>query len=115
MKVQGKVWGVTHELFNLNNVEIHHIEVEKGGFCSKHYHQTKYNRFIVLDGHLKITTWRNGLEDITYLFTGQECTVPPGEYHMFEALQDTTALEVYWVELKQNDIVRTNSGGKLCS
>ena len=37
--IQGKVWGSTGPLFFKNNVEIHRIEVVKGGFCSKHKHE----------------------------------------------------------------------------
>ena len=32
--IQGKIWGKTQGLFNKNNVEIHRIETNKGGFCS---------------------------------------------------------------------------------
>lgn len=111
MKVQGKVWGKTYDLFNQNNVEVHYIHAKKGGYCSKHMHETKYNKFIVFDGELKITIWKNGLEDITTLSAGEECTVKPGDYHMFECMKDAQALEIYWVELKADDIVRTNNGG----
>lgn len=111
MKVQGKVWGRTYDLFNQNNVEVHYITTKKGGYCSKHMHETKYNKFIVFEGELKITIWKNGLKDITILTDGEECTVSPGDYHMFESLKDTLALEVYWVELKADDIVRVNHGG----
>ena len=51
---QGKVWGQTQPLFNKNNVEIHRIETNKGGFCSKHKHEFKYNCFYVEKGKLKI-------------------------------------------------------------
>jgi hypothetical protein len=40
-----------------------------------------------------------------------QCTVPPGDFHRFEALEDTQALEIYWVDLKENDIVREDHGG----
>jgi hypothetical protein len=37
--------------------------------------------------------------------------VKPKEYHLFEALEDTIAYEIYWTELSQNDIIRETSGG----
>jgi len=105
----------SYPLFNKNNVEISAISIRKGGFCSKHMHKTKYNKFIVNKGRLKITIWKEYandlLEDITMLREGMEHTVAPGDYHMFEALEDTEALEIYWVELDENDIVRINHGG----
>lgn len=115
MIIQGKVWGVTTPLFNKNNVELHIAKINKGGYCSKHLHKFKYNRFIVLEGKLKVTIWKNYgteiLEDVSILDHSQECTVSPGDYHKFEALEDTTALEVYWVELSEADIHRQDHGG----
>ncbi len=111
MKVQGKVWGKTYDLFNKNNVEVHSIVVSQGGYCSKHMHKTKYNKFIVLEGELRITVWHNDMEDVTLVGAGEECTVAPGLNHMFEATEFTSALEIYWVELKADDIIRLNQGG----
>jgi len=115
MDVQGKVWGKTIRWFSKNNVEIHQIYAKKGGFCSKHRHSAKYNKFIILEGKLAITRWSDygshELEDVTILNAGEECTAPPGEYHRFEALEDTIALEVYWVELDPGDIDRECQGG----
>tara|TARA_Y100000361_G_C10912254_1_gene214593 strand:- start:101 stop:463 length:363 start_codon:yes stop_codon:yes gene_type:complete len=110
---QGKVWGVTQPLFNKNNVEIHRIETKKGGFCSKHKHQFKHNCFYVESGKLKVTAWKNDydLVDVTILNTGEATTVPPQEYHIFEALEDSICYEIYWVEINKNDIVRENHGG----
>ncbi len=111
MKVQGKVWGVTKELFAMNNVEGHYIDVSQGGYCSKHKHETKYNKFIVLEGELKVTVWKSGTIDCVILEIGEELVVAPGDYHMFEAVTPVKALEFYWTELKADDIVRENHGG----
>lgn len=115
MQIQGKVWGHTTSLFNKNNVEVHLITAKKGGYCSKHYHKSKYNQFLVLNGKLKITVWKDygkeTLEDVTILEAGMHCVVPPGEFHRFEVLEDTTAMEIYWVELNDHDIVRADHGG----
>jgi len=115
MIIQGKVWGHTTPLFNKNNVELHIAQIKQGGYCSKHLHKFKYNRFIVLKGKLRVTIWKNYgtecLQDVSILEASQECTVPPGDFHQFEALEDTTALEVYWVELSENDITRFDHGG----
>lgn len=117
MIIQGKVWGHTTPLFNKNNVELHIAEIKKGGFCSKHLHKFKYNRFVVIKGKLKITIFKQYgssiLEDVSILESEQECTVPPGEFHKFEALEDTTCLEIYWVDLLESDIVREDHGGMI--
>lgn len=101
-----------------NNVEFHRIEVNKGGFCSKHKHEHKWNAFFVESGCLEVTIYRQGdgthpaVEDKTILCAGDSTFVEPGVYHMFHALELTLAFETYWVELSQSDIVRVNVGGK---
>jgi mannose-6-phosphate isomerase-like protein (cupin superfamily) len=116
MEIQGKVWGNTSTVFKKNNVEVHHINIKKGGFCSKHLHSAKFNYFRVLKGLLKIKVWKDygsaELVDETTLSAGQEMTVAPGEYHQFEALEKTEALEIYWVQLESDDIQRVDHGGK---
>lgn len=111
--IQGKVWGETECIFLKNNVEFHRIEAKKDGFCSKHLHEHKFNAFFVESGKLKITIWKNDydLVDETIITSKQMSVVKPGEYHKFEALEDTVAYEIYWVELSTSDIVRENHGG----
>lgn len=113
MEKQGKIWGITQSLFLKNNVEIHRIEVNKDGYCSKHKHDYKYNCFFVERGQLKISIWKNdGLVDKTILSDQETLTVPPKWYHMFEAIKDTIAYEIYWTEIDAKDITRENCGGK---
>lgn len=115
MIVHGKAWGSTSPIFEKNNVEMHYLNINKGGYCSTHFHQFKFNKFIVIKGELKVIINRDyGAEkhdDITVLTHGQEITVSPGDYHSFEALTDCEVLEVYWVELNATDIIRKNHGG----
>ena len=56
MKIQGKVWGKTQEIFKNSNFELHRIEVNKGGFCSKHKHIHKINAFYIEKGK-RIEHW----------------------------------------------------------
>ena len=109
----GKVWGETSPIFSKNNVEIHRIEVNPKGFCSKHKHLSKYNAFFVESGELKISVWKNDydLTDTTILKSGDFMVVKPGEFHQFEAKYDTVAYEIYWVELDHSDIERESVGG----
>jgi quercetin dioxygenase-like cupin family protein len=109
---EGKVWGVT-TLLEANGVfEFHQIDVKKGGVCSKHKHKYKWNGFYVTSGQLKIKVWKNNYElvDETILSTGEYTKVSPGEYHQFEALEDTVAIELYWAEFDHNDIERDSVG-----
>tara|TARA_B100002019_G_C21274529_1_gene604528 strand:- start:5596 stop:5943 length:348 start_codon:yes stop_codon:yes gene_type:complete len=113
MEKQGKIWGETELLFSKNNVEIHRIETVSGGYCSKHKHNSKYNAFFVEKGSLKITIWKNDYDliDETILKAGDITSVKPNEFHMFTALEDTVAYEIYWSELISEDIIRENCGG----
>jgi quercetin dioxygenase-like cupin family protein len=130
---EGKVWGQTIPLLQSTGVEIHRINIELGGYCSKHAHQSKFNAFYVISGKLEIkrwkeyklidSTWLNAgdleirrwkeykLIDSTWLNAGDLSIVPAGEYHQFHAHQETEALEIYWAELSHNDIIRENVGG----
>ncbi len=111
MQVEGKAWGKTHALFNKNNVEVHLIKVNRFGYCSLHCHHNKYNVFFVSIGKLKITQVVDDKEDVTLLKAGDEISIAPGVYHQFEALEYTEALEVYYVQLTEDDIHRINQGG----
>lgn len=113
MIIEGKIWGNTTKIFDKNNVEFHRIEVNEGGYCSQHKHEHKFNAFYVESGKLLIKIWKNAydLVDETILLPTQQTVVKPGEFHQFEALEDTVAYEIYWVELEGDDIVRKNVGG----
>jgi quercetin dioxygenase-like cupin family protein len=114
MEKSGKFWGETSPIFNKNNVEIHRFEGDEGGYSSKHKHHAKYNMFLVEEGVLRIITWKDpsGNPDVTLLHKGDTCIVPPGLYHKFEVEQECTAYEIYWTELRADDIEREDSGGK---
>ena len=70
--------------------------------------------FFVENGILKIKIWKDyGLVDTTILNAKDNCIVSPGQFHMFESLEDNTIVyEIYWVNIDENDIVRENVGGR---
>ena len=110
---QAKYWGNTQCIFIHLLSEAHRIEAVKGGFCSKHKHQNKWNRFFVESGELRVTIYKEHGEEITVVKPGQFTDVPPGVYHRFEALTDVVAYEFYWVDgIQTNDIVRDDVGGR---
>ena len=110
----GKVWGTT-ELIEANGaLEFHRIEMEKGGVCSKHLHQYKWNGFYVESGKMRVKVWQNDYDliDETVIGQGQYTKVKPGLYHQFECIEDGVAYELYWAEFNHNDIVRETTGFK---
>ena len=109
----GKIWGQT-ELIHANGVlEFHRIEYKKNVACSKHKHEFKWNGFFVESGKMKVLVWQKDydLVDETIACTGDLSIVKPGKFHEFEALENTIAYEIYWVELDHNDIERETVGG----
>jgi hypothetical protein len=70
--ISGKVWGST-ELIEANGaLEFHRIATRKGGVCSKHLHEFKWNGFYVESGTLLIRVWQNDYERLCYMqVTGQ--------------------------------------------
>ena len=112
-QVSSKVWGKTELIFSHPMVEMHRIEINKNGVCSKHRHQYKHNGFFVESGGpLIIRVWKNDypLVDETALNIREFCVVKPNEWHQFEAVDRTIAFEIYWVSLDVNDIVRETCG-----
>lgn len=111
----GKIWGTTELLFRHNGVECHRIFIKKGFACSRHKHNMRCNAFYVEKGDLVVQVWKNDykLVDNTRLVSGQRTGIPAGEYHSFAALEDTIALEWYWVEDMDQDIKRKDHGREL--
>lgn len=113
MNIQGKIWGLTQNIFLHNNVQIDRIKAKSGGYSSKHKHFYKYNMFYIESGEVDIYVWKNDYDliDITTLTTNQSTVVKPNEYHKFLAKKDSVIYEIYWTELNVEDIDRTNVGG----
>ena len=109
----GKVWGQTELIFKNTFIEFHRIFVGAGGYCSTHKHDYKWNLFYVTSGKLKIKVHKNDYDliDETILGHGEWTTVKPGEYHSFEAEDDTLAFELYYPEPLSDDIIRQTVGG----
>lgn len=112
--ISGKVWGCDRHIFSQNNVEIHRIQILKGGQCSKHRHKYKCNAFFIERGEVAIDVWKNDYDliDRTVLKPGDYMVVRPGEYHRFTAVEDSIAYEIYFVELDPGDIEREDVGSR---
>lgn len=119
MTWEAKIWGRTRLITRNAACELHEIEAVKGGYCSIHRHQTKWNGFQVLSGSLLIREWyvvdRGGrlveIEKATILNAGEYKSVRPGVKHQFEAIEDCHANELYWAEYSPDDIERDTVGG----
>jgi mannose-6-phosphate isomerase-like protein (cupin superfamily) len=110
---QGKVWGVTEEIFNNGIVSVNRLKINKGGYCSEHCHVRKSNIFHVINGNLKLEIWRDNAKDTTVIWPGESSVIEPGVWHKFHALTDVECLEIYEVKLAVGDIERRTVGGVL--
>lgn len=114
--ISGKIWGDTSSILENEFVQLHRINVSRGGVCSKHSHTHRYNGFLCITGRIIIRVWKNapnypGEPDVTVLTDGEFTAVPPGELHQFEALEETDMLEIYWpASLESADIAREAPG-----
>ena len=110
--ISGKIWGSTELILANSSLEFHKIDFIKGGVCSKHKHEYKWNGFYVMYGQLKIRVWQKDYElvDETILKAGDFTAVKPGLYHSFEGLADGVAFELYWANFDHNDIQRESVG-----
>ena len=108
----GKIWGETEMILANNALEFHRIDYVKGGVCSKHKHEYKWNGFYCMTGKLKIKVWQQAYDliDETILKPGDFTAVKPQLFHSFDGLEEGVAFELYWAEFRHNDIQRESVG-----
>lgn len=115
--IKGKLWGTSETLLALPGLEVHRIQVVKGGYCSWHKHDSKWNAFVLVEGSLTI---ERGDEytiqperEALVMQPGDLTTLPPGEWHRFvnDSKRQCLALEVYYPAALSEDIVRGSVGG----
>tara|TARA_B100000287_G_scaffold360493_1_gene352931 strand:+ start:708 stop:1097 length:390 start_codon:yes stop_codon:yes gene_type:complete len=110
--IAGKIWGSTELILANSSLEFHRIDYKKGGVCSKHKHEYKWNGFYCMSGKMKIRVWQKDYDliDETILNPGDFTAVKPQLFHSFEGLEDGVAFELYWAEFRHNDIQRESVG-----
>lgn len=112
-----KVWGrVAHLQAERTSLSI--LELNAIACCSRHYHEKRWNRFVVLDAQIAVCLFANEHDKLgtasKFLRAGDVLDVPPLTIHRFDVMQFGRVIEVYWnaddspVDL--NDIVRLEEG-----
>lgn len=120
-----KAWGRTRQLIDSPDLHVSLIEVESGGYCSRHLHSTKHNIFAVLSGCLQVTVFEPFPDNHIPLETralsqqDQPFVVAPNTVHQFLGNERTFAAEAYFARvpgrLRDDDIVRYSVGGNLAT
>lgn len=112
--LQSKTWGWTQHIFLSEEVEIARAHIVTGGYCSKHHHSNKVNRFHIINGKLEIIVYRNNKEERVILSPGMTLDVPPMIQHRMVCKEECDFIEIYWSDnnnLNAGDIVRVDDGG----
>jgi dTDP-4-dehydrorhamnose 3,5-epimerase-like enzyme len=120
--MESKVWGKKDTIFRENNVAVDILYLKKNTFCSWHYHNTKYNKFVVLSGKIRIEfkdskmTGDYGIE-LDKISGFDYAIVNPEKEHRFVVLEDSVVIEIMYTDkdkpLYDDDIVRSKQGGKI--
>lgn len=113
-----KAWGTTRCIIHNSHYEQHLLEINRGGFCSVHFHQRKWQNLHIISGMLRIRTFNEaGRLQCSQLYRRGEFVVcPPGLRHQFFAPRDCVATEIYTPNTRFDtvdpaDIVRLSEGG----
>jgi mannose-6-phosphate isomerase-like protein (cupin superfamily) len=103
-----KIWGFKIRLLETATTVVDILTLKRGGFCSWHYHDFKYNLFIVLSGRVLIET-----EDYTkVLLNNDYYAVEPKMKHRFIAKSKAKLIEVMYTNpVLEDDIIRLKQGG----
>lgn len=107
-----KIWGKRIRLRLDEKNEIDLLYLKSDTFCSTHTHKEKINRFYVLAGTVRIDTEFGQI----VLKKNEAWVVRPPLKHRFVALEDSTMIEMAYVEdgkIDPNDISREKVGGRI--
>lgn len=122
-KVEKKLWGAAVAVGRTTYGQMSIAVIDKGGFCSRHYHNQKVNTFIVDEGTLLVHIWRDPMDcdtrdpDETHeVKAGSAFTVPINVIHEMEGKTDVVCMEAYHTcqsghKVCPKDIHRFTKGG----
>jgi quercetin dioxygenase-like cupin family protein len=115
-----KAWGFAKHIFSSPNCAVSILNVETGGYSSRHKHLDRVNRFVVSTGVIDVVEYTEDGKDETSrktLKAGDLTDVQAGVVHRFEVVESGIVVEVYWpatkfAEVMLTDIHRLDEGGK---
>lgn len=109
-----KIWGHTQLVFQNDTTTVHILYVRKGGVCSLHYHDFKYNHFHVVRGKFAVRKRIGKASEVWVPLDPEDTfTVDPKQIHEFEALEYSIVIETCWVpegKIDLGDIHRLRLG-----
>lgn len=119
LPMETKVWGSVRHAFNSDACGVSVLHTAAGGYCSRHHHVDRVNRFLVVSGKIRVKLYtEQGEPDTSYLLSpGEVLDVPAGTIHRFDVVEPGIVVEVYYparpgAKVRFNDIHRLDSGGR---
>jgi mannose-6-phosphate isomerase-like protein (cupin superfamily) len=95
-----KAWGWYRQLHADDKCVVRLLFIKRGGYCSQHWHERKFNTFEVIAGNLRIECRAHPDLD-RFICEAFELTphsrarcIEPGRFHNFEALTDVLCYEI---------------------
>jgi len=104
-----KVWGERWLIRQDSTHAVSFLKLRADTRCSWHFHVTKHNLFVVLNGKVGIKTEHGEV----ILTEGQEFMVEPMVWHEFRVYEDSEMIEEMYVSYDESDIERKELGSKL--
>ena len=120
---EAKIWGTAKHVFSDPNAAVSILETVIGGYCSRHSHAQRVNRFIVHSGSIDVVEYTEDGEQETartWVRPGEVYDVDAGVVHRFEVIQPGLVIEVYFpakpgCKVSHDDIQRLDIGGRCIS
>lgn len=119
-ETENKIWGTATHVFSNPHCAVSILQTVRGGFCSRHYHKQRINRFIVESGCIEVVEYNPTGEleaNRTKLGPGEVWDVDAGVIHRFEVIEPGLVIEVYYPAkpgdvVSHHDIERLDIGGR---
>lgn len=115
--IETKIWGRAFHCFNSHNAAVSILDTVAGGYCSRHTHAQRVNRFIVHSGVIDVVEYEGDRESKrTRMLAGSVHDVEAGVLHRFEVIEGGVVVEVYFPakegdKVSLDDIQRLDIGG----
>ena len=102
---KAKKWGSFHQFATNEICTVKLLEIKKGESISYQFHRYRSEQWYVISGRILVTKGTETSILIPNTFT----TIPVGEKHKLEALEDSIVLEISRGHFDEEDIVRLNA------
>ena len=119
VEAERKIWGNARHVFASPHAAVSILDTYHGGYCSRHFHAERVNRFVVQTGSIYVVEYDpGGTIEVSRakLQSGDVHDVEAGVVHRFEVIEPGLVIEVYYPSrpldrVSHGDIVRLDAGG----